>query len=51
MWAIRVVKHGTDRIGKSIGSEANEDEANAGDFFEIAVCCLVLAWEVVVYVE
>ena len=51
VWAIRIVKHGTDRVGKSIGSEANEDEANAGDFFEIAVCCLVLAWEVVVYVE
>ena len=29
VWAIRIVKHGTDRVGKSIGSEADEDEANA----------------------
>ena len=43
MWAVGIVKHGTDGVGKTIGREANKGEADSRDFFVVAVCCLIFA--------
>ena len=51
VWTIRVVEHGTNGVGETIGGEASEGEADARDFFEVAVSCLVLTGKIVVNVE
>ena len=51
VWAVGIMKHGTDGIGEAIGREATEGKAYAGDFFEVAVCCLILTRKIVVDVE